>query len=136
MSNENPVNQSAIYPEPMKVGRFTIPPFTLHTAILLERVGCPWLTSEPGHAKVTIEDTARTLWVLLNQDHPMVTEIINDPTKLGNCVSELARGIGIREVVQLNGAMTRLMTDVDETVRETGLPTSEKKSDPATGLSG
>lgn len=115
-------------PQPVKVGKYEIPPMTIHTAILLEQIDSPFLREPPigpNGEKIpvvpTMAEFARTLYVLIHQNDPRTMAIISDPVKFDNSVADLARQITFRELGQITGAVTRIMGRVDKAAKEAGI---------------
>ena len=125
-----------VNPRNVKVGKWEFAPLTINTAILLERIGSPFMrsdvdpeTGKPIKVIPTIEEFARTLFVLLNATDPRIHDIVNDETKFRNSVSVLAQGISFRELSTISAALNNLMQMADQAISESGLEGDGKKNE-------
>lgn len=125
-------------PKPIKIGKWEFPPLTINTAILLERINSPFMrfeldpeTGKPKKIVPTIEEFARTLFVLIHatDPEPRLNEILADEVKFRNCVSELAREISFRELGMVTAALNELMSATDQAVTESGMEGDGKKKE-------
>jgi hypothetical protein len=81
----------------------------------------------------TVTELARTLYVLINANDPRTLDIIDDPHKFRNAVSDLARQMTMAEMATLTNRLNDLMTSATKAVTEAGLEGDGRKN--ATGLS-
>lgn len=124
-------------PQSIRIGKWEFPPLTINTAILLERINSPFMrfevdpeTGKPRKIVPSIEEFARTLYVLVhaNDPEPRLNEVLADEVKFRNCVSELARQISFRELTTVTAALNELMSAADNAVSESGLESDGKKN--------
>ena len=127
---------SDLKPGKLKIGKWEFPPLTINTAILLEQINSPFMRvdidPETGKARQvvpTIEEFAKTLYVLINAEHPMIGDVISDDSKFRSSVSALARQISFRELAGISGALNKLMSSADEAIEESGLEGDGKKNE-------
>jgi hypothetical protein len=69
----------------------------------------------------TVTELARTLYVLINANDPRTLDIIGDPRKFRNAVSDLARKMTMAEMATLTNRLNDLMTAATKAVTESGL---------------
>lgn len=126
-------------PGKIKVGKWTFPPLTINTAILLEQIDSPFMrvdvdpeTGKQRQVTPTIEEFARTLYVLINAENPMIYDVILDENKFRASVGALARDISFRELSGISAALNKVMAAADEAISESGLEGDGKKN--GTGL--
>lgn len=124
-----------VNPRNLKVGRWEIPPLTINTAILLEQINSPFMrvdidpqTGKPRKVVPTIEEFARTLYVLVNANDPRTPDIIADEKAFRNSVSELARKISFKELSVISGELNKVMSAADQAIEESGLESDGKKN--------
>jgi hypothetical protein len=124
-------------PQAVKIGKWTFPPLTINTAILLERINSPFMrfevdpeTGKPKKVIPSIEEFARTLYVLIHAEDPRTNDIIADETKFRNCVSDLAKQISFRELATVSAALNELMAAADRAVSESDMEGDGKKAPP------
>lgn len=141
MSKTKNTSSADIDPQPISVGKWTFPALTINTAILLEQIDSPFMRQPKpiigddgkttGYEKVTpsLEEFARTLYVLVNADNPLTLDIISDPIKFRNSVSEMARQISFRELAGITSALNELMANMDKAVTESGVEGDGKKKE-------
>ena len=134
MTKQKTTQSADLNPENIKVGKWNLPPLTINTAILLERIDSPFMrfeldpeTGKPKKVVPSMEDFARTLFVLANAEDPRLNDIIADESKLRNSVSELAKQISFRELATVTAALNELMTNADRAVSESGMEGDGKK---------
>jgi len=129
-------NEDAI-PKTFTIGKWEAHPFTLNTAILLERINSPFMRqmSDPVSGKViaaevpTITEVAQALYIILNWHKPTVHEIVADEGKFNNEVADLASQITMREFANITGQLNDMMGSLNEAVTESGLPQSDGKKE-------
>lgn len=123
-------------PQNIKIGKWEFPPLTINTAILLERIGSPFMRApeldangNPMKIVPTMEDFTRTLYVLVHQNDPRIHDIIADESKFRLCVSDMAREISFRELSNISAALNNLMSMADQAISESGLEGDGKKKE-------
>jgi len=150
-------------PQSMKLGKWTIPPITLNSAIMMEQIDSPFTRPpeiiegsgeqlknkktgagvidrnnnpviDPKTVKYvkhvpTVTELARTLYVLINADDPRTLDIIDDPVKFRNAVSELARQMTMAEMAMLSNRLNDLMASATRAVNDAGLEGDGKKKE-------
>lgn len=138
-------------PGAIAVGKWEIPPITMETAMLFERIDSPFLRDpEPlrdqagnpvlddqGRPKlteqqVTVTEFARTLYVLVNQDDPRLDMILANPESFDLVVRQMAREVSFAEMRRLSEAIKTQMQRVNAEVRLAGLEQSPRNP-PETG---
>ena len=136
MTKQKTTPSADLNPQNIKVGKWSLPPLTINTAILLERINSPFMrfeldpeTGKPKKIIPSMEDFARTLYVLVHAEDPRTNDIIADESKLRNCVSELAKQISFRELATVTAALNELMANADRAVNESGMEGDGKKKD-------
>jgi hypothetical protein len=124
-------------PRPLTVGKWTFPPVTMNTFILLERINSPFMrfeidpaTGKPKKTIPTLNELARTLYVLIHAEDPRLEDVINDDVKLQRCVSDLAKQITFRELGTITAAMNELMATADRAMSESDMEGDGKKAPP------
>jgi hypothetical protein len=122
------------------VGKMEIPPITLLTAILLEKVDSPFvriainpLTGLKEEIIPTMEEIATTLYVVLNQTDPRIWDVIEDKAQLSRTVLNMASTISFKDMQDFNKALSAAMIKANQAAKEAGLEQSPKKD--ATGPS-
>ncbi len=123
-------------PQNIKVGKWEFPPLTINTAMLLEQIDSPFMRSEmdpktgkPMQVVPTITEFARTLYVLVNAENPMIHNVINDETKFTNSVAELARKISFQELAGISGALNKLMAATNDAIVDAGMEGDGQKKE-------
>lgn len=124
-------------PQPVKIGKWTIPPINMNTLLLLERVDSPFMrtpekdpaTGKPIPVIPKLADVARTLYVLVNAENPTTERLLDEDGGAGftRAVSAMARDIDLRSMGQITAAMNNLMVQLNQTVTESGLEGGEGK---------
>jgi|GEM_PF-2721472 len=76
----------------------------------------------------TVTELARTLYVLINANDPRTLDIIDDPRKFRNAVSDLARQMTMSEMATLTNRLNDLMTSATKAVSEAGLEGDGRKN--------
>ena len=135
MSNENKDPNQDLIAEHITVGKWQIPPLTVHTAILLERIDSPFVravpidpaTGQPVQVQPSMEEVARSLFVLLNHRRPDITTVISDPEVLDREVTHLAQQITFQELQTISSGIEQAVTAPGEAMGDTELETTEKK---------
>jgi len=80
----------------------------------------------------TVTELARTLYVLINAENPNTLDIIDDPVKLRNAVSDLARQLTLAEMATMTNRLNDLMNSAQKAIDESGMEGEGKKKE--TGL--
>ncbi len=135
MSKKKKISQD-LNPQNIKVGKWEFPPLTINTAMLLEQIDSPFMradldpkTGKPKQIVPTITEFARTLYVLVNANNPMVHQIIADETKLANSVAELARNISFQELARISAALNKLMAATNDAIVDAGMEGDGQKKE-------
>jgi hypothetical protein len=135
MSNKKTAGQD-LNPQSIKIGKWEFPPLTINTAILLERIDSPFMRvdidPETGKQKQvipTIEEFARTLYVLVSANDPRLHGIIADENKFRVCVSELAKQISFKELAGISKALNQLMSSTDDAIKDSGMEGDGEKKE-------
>ena len=123
-------------PQPIKIGQWVLPPLTINTAILLEQINSPFMrfevdpdTGKPKKTIPTVEEFARTLYVLINANDPRIHDVIGDEGKFRVSVSALAQKISFRELASVTAALNALMAQANRAVAETGMEGEGEKKE-------
>ena len=131
---EKTPNQDALPQEKFTIGKWECYQFTLHTAILLERIGSPFMQSRyddkgnPVPIIPSIGQIAETLYVMLNWHKPYINEVLGDPIRFQNEVGALSSQITMREFAVITGQLNAMMASLNNAVSESGVGgTGEKK---------
>ena len=135
-TKQNTAHQD-LSPQEFQIGKWTCPPFSLNTAILLEQIGSPFMTMgvpDPVTGKVAtvtpgLTDVAQALYIILNGHRPGIHEIICDEVKFKNEVSNLTTQITMREFAQITAQLNAMMASLNDVVVESGVPTDGEKKD-------
>lgn len=121
-------------PAPVTVGKWNIPPMTVKTAQLLERIDSPFVTPtldpETGRPIATaprITDVARALYIMLHQHDPRLLVLLDDRPAFERAVLEMSGGIDFAEMGRIARAIRETMTAVDQAIKAAGVEPSEKK---------
>lgn len=122
-------------PTAVKVGKWVIPPMSIKTAMLLERIESPFVvatidpeTGKPVPTLPRITDVAKALYVIVNQHDPRLGIILDDKAAFERVVMDMASGIGFREMVDISAAIQRTMGAVDTASQAAGLKDSAEKN--------
>jgi hypothetical protein len=135
-TKQNTAHQD-LSPQEFIIGKWTCPPFSLNTAILLEQIGSPFMTAgqtdpatgQPVSAAPGLTDVAMALYVILNGHKPGIHEILCNEVKFKNEVSNLASQITMREFAQITGQLNAMMASLNDVVVESGVPTDGEKKE-------
>lgn len=115
-------------PADVKVGKWTVPPLTCNTLILLEKIGSPFMDENfdaktsryKDGRKLTMEEMLRSFYIIVNAADPRLDEQVDDPGKLNRCVSAMAREISMTDLAKMNASINAQMSRVNQAVAETG----------------
>lgn len=128
-------------PQSLTVGKWVIPPLTVNTLILLEKIGSPFMdeTFDAGTSrykdgrKLTMEEMIRSFYIMVNADDPRLDEQVDDPAKLNRCVSSMAREITMADLAKMTASINAQMGRVNQALKETGAGDDgpKKESGPA-----
>lgn len=119
-----------------KIGKWEARPFTLLTAILLEKIDSPFMktvTDPTTGAAVpqipTISEVAAALYIILNWDKPFINDMVGDPVKFANEVGQLAAQLTMRDFAAITVQLNDMMSQLNNAVTESGLPKGGEKKD-------
>lgn len=134
--NPDTTPNADLIPNEFQIGKWKCHPFSLKTAILLERIGSPFMknkidpeTGRPVPTIPTITELAEALYVMLNWHNPAINQVVADEVKFNNEVSNLAGQINMKEFAQITVQLNDMMTKMNEAVAESGLPESNEKKE-------
>lgn len=120
-------------PKTFTIGKWKCHPFCFQTAILLERIGSPFMeTKTDGEGKVIptvpkMGEIAETLYVILNWEKPWINEVLADEIRFQNEVGNLASQITMRDFVVITAQLNAMMASLNDAVVESGVPTDGSK---------
>lgn len=121
-------------PDPVQVGKWKIPPMTVKTAQLLERIDSPFVTpvldpqtGMPVAVPPRITDVARALYIMLHQHDPRLLSLLDDRPAFERSVLEMSGTIDFAEMGRIARAIRETMTAVDQAIKAAGVEPSEKK---------
>ena len=131
----NQTPNEELRPQKFIIGKWEASPFTLQTAILLEKTGSPFMQMKldkdgnPEAVVPTINDVAEALYIILNWDKPWINEIVADSLRFANEVGQIASQITMREFAVITGQLNSMMAALNTAVTESGIPAGDQKKD-------
>lgn len=118
-------------PQPIRVGPFTIPPLNIRTAVLLERIGSPFVvpqfdpvTGAPIAKPPRITDVTRALYVFVHADDPEIEDLCEDLKAFDAKMLDMARQISFAELGTCGRAIKRAVDAVNGASVAAGLEPS------------
>lgn len=134
MNTAQTPNADALPQKKFTIGKWECYPFTLQTAILLERINSPFMnakidpeTNKPVVTVPTITEVAEALFVMMNWHKPTINQIIADELQFQNAVGNLCSQITMQEFATITGQLNDMMASLNNAVTESGIPQGDEK---------
>lgn len=119
-----------------QIGKWTARPFSLQTAILLERIGSPFMnmklnpeTGKPMAIVPTLGEVAEALYIIINWDKPFINEVLQDELRFQNEVGNLTSQITMRDFAKVTQQLNAMMSALNTAVVESGIPDGDEKKE-------
>jgi len=135
-TNPSP-NADAIGTESLRIGKFTVKPFTLLTYILLEQIQSPLVkpyaedengnvlkdeNGKPVKRPSSMMDTAEALWAFIHSDAPDAMETVRDLPRFTREVTNLAAQMTLEDISQINKDLNKVFEKVGKALKDADLP--------------
>ena len=111
---------------------YAIPPITMTTLLLLSEINSPFVrqavpeTNEDGSPKMengrpvflkeepTLVEMVQAFYIVTNQDHPNILEIISDELTFKRTILEFGKNLNMEAINRIGAGMNREMSAVNE----------------------